>query len=1722
MDPQSNVNLSPVKTEQATPQRPLSRISRKIQLLFGKIKDKWVSLPKRTRIALAISMPVLMVFVGAVLLRLMLTSTNFSFFKSGNQQMMDNGNWEKLVIAERETPFFTLNTFHKRKFGVFPQDTYILKTKEPIDESVIKENLSANPPVRVSAKSKQEFELTPINPLGFDEVLSISLDLQDRQIGGHTFDRNYKWAFQAEPKFAVVSTLPSDKHIYVPHNTGIEIVFNVADFADAQRFITIEPDIDFRLEKREQTLVIVPLKPLNPSSLYTVTLKKGMNLTTRNDPIESDYVFSFYTQPEQNTQTSMGFSLAESIQQTTPSEPLITKVRSYKWNYDQPVKVQVYKFASAQDFVNSRKTAFQDIPSWARSLYRYSALYLKQLNTDGLLRVSDFDVKLQKRDQIDYIQMPNSFDEGYYLIQLSYDNNEKSEQLWLQSTDLSGYVSVGKEQTAVWLNTINGGPVQNAAVAVNDTGFTASTNEQGWTIFDTPDVFFEENEHFVIATANNKQIALPVQAGYQAVLGEAADDYWSYLYHEKETYKPNDTIAFWGVAKNRDTNQAPAAVEVRLGKSYHDASEPLITQTITPQADGTFLGSVKLNSTVKSYQYLTAHVNGVEIARSYIFVGDYVKPQMEIEVESNKKAIFSGEPVVFTARASFFDGTPASQLLMKTHGMGSSENEIQADDRGEVVYEITPTYDPSGHYPRHDSVTFSPRTSAQSNISGRGSVIVYGSKLLIETDSKQDKNNAELHATVYNIDLTGINDGTSSEVKSGAAKGQKINITTIKSWYEKQEAGTYYDFVEKITLPKYNYIRHEEQIENKELITDNEGKIKYDLSLEADKSYMVKITASDSGGRQTTASDYFYYYEGQDSQPESNTQPQITTTNRENLYSIGDTVNLKITKDGADYIDTDTNRFFFVQANRGRQGIVVNDSPSFTFTFEQKHIPNIYVGAVVFTGKAYENVSVPCRWQWNCNAYYSDYSPYDFDGMIISYKKDDSKLDLSIQMNQSRYEPGSSAEVTVNVSKNGSPVGDAVVQLVLVDEALAAVRLVKEPEPLNALYETTSSHIYYSYFTHRPVFDDQPQAEGGGGGGERDLFEDTAFFDTRRTDSSGRATFTVTLPDNITSWLTYAQAVTSNMDAGHAESVAVATKDFFVTNQFPRTLLEKDKTNITANAFGIALNKESKIQYESVVSANNEELNKQTFVGGAYKDTYVPLPQLTAGDYNVAVRGEYQAHQDGVLLPLTIINSRLNFEYQSKQFLSQGQSTNSLNVSGIADDKPLSVVITDIGRGRYYYDLSKYCYVYSNRIERRLLRNLAQQILESRFDSSGCEVNSQELVDFQAVDGGIRQVSWGSSDPETSLWATYIDPNAFNKEELTAYFENMLNGYPINQQNRIMAAWGLTLLGESKLNQLQVFASSASTFEEKVLVALALVSAGEEEQAREIYYDILADYGYTNKPYIRIQADKENMDKYLRDSSIALLLGSKVLKDYNEGLHLYLEDYQTAANDVIIEVAHLAFINEELGKLPAEDTEVSFRSPTNQFTRQLTGGNHIVTQIRPSDLSNIAITVNKGKAEVITNYFVTPENFSAISADNRLKLERSFRKIKGSGTTIQTGDIVQVTIGFDYDDKDSPRGCYEVTDYVPSGLTPIENPSLYDISDSSYKVHMYQVEPNVMRACAYNSNWWGQFSGKTMVYYARANTPGTFVAEPAVVQSQLDRSIFQKTSEETITIEKME
>ena len=181
---------------------------------------------------------------------------------------------------------FILTPIDGDSTGISPDTDFLLESQGDISLEALKSALSIDgePAPVIKASAAKKFNITPSRPLLENSLYVFRLKLENETT----------WTFQTRQTFSVIGTLPSDKSVNVPTNSGIEINFSYEDYGDIEKYFEISPKVDGKFERHKKTAVFVP-KKLDEGTLYTVRIKKGLPLKNTNRALDEDYIFTFET-----------------------------------------------------------------------------------------------------------------------------------------------------------------------------------------------------------------------------------------------------------------------------------------------------------------------------------------------------------------------------------------------------------------------------------------------------------------------------------------------------------------------------------------------------------------------------------------------------------------------------------------------------------------------------------------------------------------------------------------------------------------------------------------------------------------------------------------------------------------------------------------------------------------------------------------------------------------------------------------------------------------------------------------------------------------------------------------------------------------------------------------------------------------------------------------------------------------------------------------------------------------------------------------------------------------------------------------------------------------------------------------------------------------------------------------------------------------------------------
>lgn len=1621
------------------------------------------------------------------------------------------------AYAEEYRNGFMLTPISTDASGIGVDTDFILKTKDDFSQEEISEmlRLLGDMQIEITKSSEKEFLVSPEKEFEENNLYTFVLTTQENE--------TVSWTFQTQRGFSILGTLPGHQSNYVPVNSGIEIYFSHKDFGNVDKYFEISPHVAGRFETNGYTAVFIP-KKLEPGTVYTIRIKKGLPLNGTKQKLDKDYVFAFETAPEDIKETvykgslSFGYSMIEFSTNDAPLLPI--NIYSADRNIAQAVvNTSIYKFDSSDDFIDAVKSIYER-PYWA-----YSNIEDGLIDTKSLSRVLSFEQTFDMTQwQQRYLSVPEVLQKGFYIVESTY--NGLTTQALIQVTDISAYFTQSDTQTLFWINNLlTGKPVEGAKVAISDENKTYTTNEAGIvtfeTIVDEPDEMGVYKLNYFTINKGADELIL-INNIYRTYYDNyySQRDYWRYFQTDRNLYKPDDQVHFWGYLRDREDATAPEEITVEIAQGNYwgmpgpkilsfylpSIQKPLVSVKVSTN-DGFFEGDFKLPQLSPGGYQITIKSGDNIINSHYISVENYVKPAYKMTVEKDKNAIFLGETVNFTITPAFFDGTPLP-FLDVSYSLGGYpfENKSATENAGTngnitIPFKAT-TSDNTAQGERRVYLNATASLPESGMIHGSEYVRVFINDINATFTSSTDKDGiTTLEAKLNKINLDKINNPEKNEEYVEDFLGEpvafkKISGSIIYHYYEKIEDGEEYDYINKVVRKRYRYEERTENVKGFSFKTDENGVASqvFDLKDPTIGYYTAELIWYDGNGRIMTREVYLssrHYIDMDDEYDWYHLESD------KDKYRTGDEVTVTLKNNEK---DVDAESVLFIEAQNGITHYKVQNSSEYKTSFDADKVPNFYVTAVYFNGNSYIKAG----------------------SRNIRYNTDEKKIDIEMKADKEAYRPGDIVTINITaVDENKNPV-PARINLAIMDEAMLEISNYYV-DVLGNLYQWLSSGLGYSYSSHQMgshySLDD---AVAGGGrsanGGIQEIaesdmqvsfneatpadtaamskvqvrsdFRDTALFKTIALKEDGTGSLSFKLPDNVTSWHVTLAGISSDLFGGTAEAALKVTLPFFINDSMNTTYLKDDLPYIGVSSYGNDLKEGETINYQITCVQKPDFV--QTAEGKAFERTNIPLWELDLGVYDIEIKAISESGlSDGIRRTIQVLNTYHEIE-------TAIYDTLKVNMDLTGGQAGLTTLIfTDTGRGKLLPALYNLAYSSGSRLDQKYVSYHANELLDkiSPDRVKPFETIDIELNQYQREDGGYGILPYSESDVELSALLSTLLKDQAGSERLKNYFYSLILTEPgrVNAQ----ALYGLAVMGEPVLLDLKEAAGVNNlTLTDKVYLALAFDAIGETVMAQSIYDNEIVPVLEDKKPYIRVN-NSDDTDTILKETALTAILASRLDTPDKEGLYQYITN--NYSRKVLINVEKLLVIIEEFDKLPATDVAFSYEYDANTYDEKIANGGSVTVTVPSTMLDQLKITKVSGDATVVSVFKAPP--VSGVEADNNLMIKRKYYDYATGTekTTFKQNEIVKVVLEWDI----APTAMdthYEITDYAPSGLKPIENPYQAGINRDMGGIWWFRntdgqkITFNVYRD-AKNKD--------PMVYYARVVSPGSFTADSTIIQGTL-------------------
>jgi hypothetical protein len=1605
--------------------------------------------------------------------------------------------WAALDLPPLSVPA-TLEPSERDDAGIPAGATFTLTSLTNEPATAMANRLEVTPPTTfelVASDTDATATITPTETLAAGDTYRFTLRTPDGAIAA-------SWAYRVRGPVNILSTIPGDATVGVPLATGVELTFDQEGVADMADHFSIEPEVSGTFERHGRTQVFVP-ESLDPATTYTVTIRAGLARTGTDLVLAADVAFRFETESPVDPQPWLVFG--REVLEAAPNERLdiaLYAVRPWVESGQLPApttaNLRMYLLPTL-DAANEALAEFLDSPRW-------TAFSEPLMQTDGLQVVADFEARLEPlRDDVLLLRLPVSFDAGWYIVEIE---GARRAQAFLQVTPVSAWVSAMNDQTVVWVNDVaTQRALVGATVAVGAGGVFATSDTDGLAIGRTPADLLPPaaggdpgagSPILRVTSASGDVVLVPFNVGgngqayrgeWWETYGSADETYWALLYTDRGLYRRTDRIDIWGYLRERDGGGVPASVRLRLVPSdaRDDPDGATVARTdVRPGVDGAFTASVPIAGLPADSYQVQAIVDGRVVMSRWIQVTIIRKPPYQLEVAGDHTAVISGTQVTMTTTATFFDGTPVSSLEIEvTGGRDQPAQQIRTDPAGEASVTIGMRAESSA-YRDWQYVEVRPVGPEGAEISASTTTVVFPSAYDIDARGVLVGSELRMTGTLTEVDLARVEreleTGWDGDASGTPVAGRSVEVVVNEMVPVRHQVGSVYDFVEKVVRPSYEYEYHWEQVQTLSIESGADGKLAFTIEVpNGEHQYQVVFSTRDEADRLL---EYDTWVTPRTPETQEGTGVRFVTadgrTPDETTYGVGEMVTWRMTDDGATLPTGGANRYLYLIAQDGLRASAVTDTPRFRHRFAAEDAPGIFVIGVQFTGRTY----APKAGAWA-----------DFD-------IDDREVRVQVTADRERYRPGETATLSIRTTEpDGSPIAATVV-LQAVDEKLYAIGGASVPAPLRDLYDRVDSGIVRLAATHQPPTMSGPEGEGGdttGGGDDRADFRDSLVFRQLRTDAAGRASATVPLSDDLTSWHVVASAVTADLRAGAGELSLPVGLPFFVELTLADTYQASDRPVVQVRAFGDALRAGDRVDF--TVTSPSLALAETRVSGTAFVPVRVELPPLSVGSRSITASAVAPTRTDAAGQPLTDGLTR-TFEVVAAR-LSATQAA----YGGLADGLPTVPAgaeqslwtFSDAGRGRLIPLLTTLADASGARLDRLIAQQLAGELLVAEFDreptslpASGFDPSryhvGQEYDDAgDPLRAGVALVPGGGVDPWLATRIAVTAPGSLQRDSLLRTLRAIGDLPTAKRDLQIAALAGLAGLGEPVFGDLQEARRQPDlTPTERIYLALGFEAIGDDAAALAIERDLLSRYGEGLGAWVRLRFETTE------DGADATALLSVVAAGIGDPLAARMADYawSNPASDTINAVELAAYARRTLERTPAAEASFAYSVDGQRSTVRLEPGEAFSLRLTAAQAATLTAESLIGQVGVAVEARV-PVARTSLRPHADLGLTRT------DPGPIAPDRILEVDLAATFGET-APDGCYDVTELVPSGLAPLTGWWGPDTGDDPDITWPSSVVGQEVRFCAWNDEKTGRTA--RLRYLARVVNEGTFAWEAAVMQ----------------------
>jgi uncharacterized protein YfaS (alpha-2-macroglobulin family) len=666
-----------------------------------------------------------------------------------------------------------------------------------------------------------------------------------------------------------------------------------------------------------------------------------------------------------------------------------------------------------------------------------------------------------------------------------------------------------------------------------------------------------------------------------------AEPYRFYVYTDRPIYRPGQPVYFRGVIRSEYDARYTLPEDVRNVSVtvYDDQGQEIYTDELPLSDFGTIDGEFTLDDEAGLGYYYIEVIADDQSGGIGFQVAEYRRPEFQVEVTAEKDEVLAGEMVDVVVEASYFFGGAVAEadvfwtLLTQDYsfrpdvpgwwdwsdtsrwdwwqpqevpgwGRVVADGEGATDAEGRFIFTV-PTEIADAIFSQRLTIEATVTDVNDQSVSNRTSLIVHKGLYYIGLRPERyvARVGEEQVVNVRTVDWEGDPEGNTSLTVS----------FNRRQWFNVQEEDEYGNLY-------WTWTPSDTLVYEQTVTTDGQGQGMAEFVPESGGTYIVRAEGTDQDGNVIVSATWLWVSSSEyvSWRQENNDRIQLIADSRS--YEPGDVAEILVPSP----FQGEVMALFTVERGHVLDHWVQpleGNAETIQLPITEDYAPNVYVSVVLVKGVDETN-PVP--------GYRVGYVSFDVSTV-------EQELIVTVTPDRDpeqgeRYGPRETVSADIQVSDtDGNPV-EAEVGLAVVDKSILSLAAPNAPAIVSAFYGERGIGIRtadsLSISVDRITAQVAEEAKGGGGGAAeaalgaefiRQDFPDTAFWSPSvRTDSTGSASVSFQLPDQLTTWNVDARAVTADTLVGQTEIEFISTKDLSVRPVTPRFFVVGDRVDLAA------------------------------------------------------------------------------------------------------------------------------------------------------------------------------------------------------------------------------------------------------------------------------------------------------------------------------------------------------------------------------------------------------------------------------------------------------------------------------------------------------------------------------------------------------------------------------